>query len=61
MAVNNLFKFYIWENKLRKSVPVLEKLKKWFIGEISVMKKISKKFANLVDSSGLDLKQQRAL
>jgi hypothetical protein len=42
MAVNNLFKFYIWENKLRKNVPVLEKLKKWFIGEISVMKKSAK-------------------
>jgi hypothetical protein len=61
MAVNNLFKFYIWENKLRKCVPVLAKLKKWFIGEISVMKKISKKFANLVDTSGLDLNQHRAL
>jgi hypothetical protein len=28
MAVNNLFKFYIWENKLRKCVPVLAKFKK---------------------------------
>jgi hypothetical protein len=47
--------------QLRKNLPVLEKFKKWFLREIAVMKKISKKFAEPVDSSGLDLNQRRAL
>jgi hypothetical protein len=34
IAVNNLFRFYIWENKLRKNVPVLKKLKNGSLGKL---------------------------
>jgi hypothetical protein len=54
-----LFLFFIWEHKLRKSIPQLAGLKKFIFGEVETMKKISLKFTVAVAKSGLDLSLDR--
>jgi hypothetical protein len=58
-AVNNVFKFYIWEMKQRDALPDLTGLKKFVLKEINVMTKVSKKFELLVENSTLTLNLQR--
>jgi hypothetical protein len=58
-AVNNVFKFYIWEMKQRDSLPDLHGLKKFVLKEINIMTKVSKKFELLVKNSTLNLNPQR--
>jgi hypothetical protein len=58
-AVNNVFKFYIWEMKQRDALPDLTGLKKFVLKEINIMTKVSKKFELLVENSTLNLNPQR--
>jgi hypothetical protein len=44
MAVNNLFKLYIWECRARYCLPEIQNLKKFILFELYVMGKVSKKF-----------------
>jgi hypothetical protein len=55
ITISYLFKFYIWECRLRKSLPDPEPLKKFVFKELDIMKKVSKFFASKVMGCGLDL------
>jgi hypothetical protein len=59
MVTIRLFMFYIWECKLRHSLPVLDSVKKFCLREIEVMKKCSKKFNETIINSGVNFSLQR--
>jgi hypothetical protein len=59
VTVSYLFKFYIWDCKKRNTIPLLNDLKQFILGEILLMEKISKKFSKLKEGSRLVLTADR--
>jgi hypothetical protein len=58
-AVIKLFMQYLWESKLRRSVPELLGLKKFIFDEIHIMSKINLEFDYCLANSGINLNLER--
>jgi hypothetical protein len=58
-TVTMLFKFFLWENKLRKTIPELNLLKKFIFREIDILSKISKDFNSSRILSGVNFNNER--
>jgi exonuclease III len=49
-----LFKKFIWDSRVRKTIPAIENLKNFICDEVSTMAKCSKKFKTILQGSGID-------
>jgi hypothetical protein len=54
-----LFKFFLWENKLRKTLPDLQLLKKFIFRELDIFCKLNKDFSLARNNSGINLNTDR--